>query len=214
MANDIGRFKGPLGNSRYWEVPNRGYEWDLGLSLGPYRTGDDHTITALGKRIRDYKYWALPTEELESLASDITMKALEVLWEKFETPPFRYLVAIPPNHTGKPSLPRQVCQKIAERYPEKFLDKSHSIILQRPLESVKGVSKNSRARYVKGAWKIDTSSFPKPPTGSGVLIVDDVYDTGSTMREMSRTLRRAFTRDVVQYVLTLSHVETRDWNQP
>ena len=214
MANDIGRFKGPLGTSGYWELPNRGYEWDIGLSLGPYRTGEEHTITPLGTRIRDYKYWDRTSEELESLASDITMKALEVLWERFEAPPFRYLVAIPPNHKGKPSLPRYVCQSIAKRYPELFEDKSNSITRQRELDSVKGVYKGSRAQYVKGAWEIDSSAFPKPPAGSGVLILDDVYDTGSTMREMSRTVRRAFKRDVAQYVLTLSHVETRDWNQP
>lgn len=214
MANDIGRFKGPLGGSGYWELPNRGYEWDVGLSLGPYRTGDEHAITPLGRRIRDYKYWTLPTEELASLASDITLNALEVLWERFETPPFRYLVAVPPNHKGKPSLPRHVCRSIAERYPELFEDKSNTITRLRELDSVKGIYKGSRANYVRGAWGINSKAFPKPAGGSGVLIVDDVYDTGSTMREMSRTLRREFKRDVAQYVVTLSHVETRDWNQP
>jgi predicted amidophosphoribosyltransferase len=214
MANDIGRFKGPLGSSGYWELPNRGYEWDVGLSLGPYRTGDEHTITPLGQRIRDYKYWNVPASELESLARDITQKALEVLWERFESPAFRYLIAVPPNHKGKPSLPRHVCQSIAERYPALFEDKSNSITTLRELDSVKGVYKGSRAEYVKGAWGINPKAFPKPTKGSGVLIVDDVYDTGSTMREMSRTLRREFKRDVAQHVLTLSHVETRDWNQP
>ena len=213
MANDIGRFRGPLGDSGYWELPNRGYEWDFGLSLGPYRTGQQHIITPLGTKIRDYKYWDQTDEELESLAGEITIKALEVLWEKFEAPPFRYLVAIPPNHTGKPSLPRQVCRRISERYPERFADKSGSITRLRELDSVKGIHKGSRAEYVKGAWAIDSTSFPAPPKDSGVLIVDDVYDTGSTMREMSRTVRRQFARDVAQYVLTLSHVETRDWNQ-
>lgn len=213
MVNDIGRFRGPVGDAEYWELPNRGYEWDFGLSLGPYRTGQQHAITPLGAKIRDYKYWDQTGEELESLADEITMKALEVLWEKFEAPPFRYLVAIPPNHTGKPSLPRHVCQRLSERYPERFTDKSDSITRLRELDSVKGIYKGSRAQYVKGAWAIDPALFPAPPKDSGVLIVDDVYDTGSTMREMSRTVRRQFARDVAQYVLTLSHVETRDWNQ-
>ena len=213
MDNNIGVFRGPLGRCGYWELPDRGYEWNIGLSLGPYRTGHQHTITPLGTRIRDYKYWDQTTEELESLATEITMKALEVLWEGFEAPPFRYLVAIPPNHQGKPSLPRQVCQRISERYPERFEDKSSSITRLRELDSVKRIYKGSRAEYVRGAWAVSPNSFPTPPADFGVLIIDDVYDTGSTMREMSRTLRRQFGRTLDQYVLTLSHVETRDWNQ-
>ncbi len=214
MGGDIGRFKGPAGSSRHWELPNRGYEWDVGISLGPYRTGKDHAITSLGQQIRDYKYWNMPQNELLSLAEDLTNRALEVLWEKFEAPPFSYLLAVPPNHQGKPSLPRHICQSIANRYPDKFRDVSSSVVRIRELDSVKGVYKGSRAQYVKGAWGIDPRLFPKPPQGAGVLIVDDVYDTGATMREMSRTLRREFRRDLNQYMLAISHVETRDWNEP
>jgi hypothetical protein len=213
VPNDIGQFRGPFGPLGYWEIPNRGYEWEVGLSLGPYRAGNEHTITPLGMKIRDYKYWSLPPEELDSLAHNLTTQVLQVLQQKFQAPPFSFLLAVPPNHTGKPSLPAYVCRTIARLYPERFEDKSSSVLRLRTLDSVKGVSKRSRANYVKEAWAIDPDRVPKPETGSGVLIVDDVYDTGSTMREMSRTLRRQFHRDLKQFVLTISHVETRDWNQ-
>ena len=213
MGNDIGRFKGPLGSSGYWELPNRGYEWETGISLGPYRTGVSHVITSLGSQIRDFKYWSLPENELLSLADGLTNLVLQALWERFASPPFSFLLAVPPNHHGKPSLPRHICKSISDRYPDRFTDMSSSVVRARELDSVKGVHKGSRARYLKGAWEIDTRKFTRPPKGSGVLIVDDVYDTGATMREMSRTLRRVFSRDVNQYMLAVSHVETRDWNQ-
>jgi predicted amidophosphoribosyltransferase len=214
VDDETHRFRGPIGKSSYWELPNRGYEWDAGITLGPYKIGDDRTITTLGQKIRDYKYWNLEAEELETLAQDLTQRALKALQERFENPPFSYLVAVPPHDTSRPSLPRYVCRGIAAKYRDRFADMSHAIRTIHKLDSVKGVSKSSRADYLKGAWGVNPKVFPKPGGGSGVLIVDDVYDTGSTMREMSRTLRQEFGKDVPQYVLTLSHVETRDWNQP
>ena len=213
MEGETSRFRGPIGKTAYWELPNRGYEWNEGITLGPYKIGENRTATALGQKIRDYKYWNLKGEKLGSLAQDLTQRALKALQERFEDPPFSYLVAVPPHDLEKPSLPRYVCRGIAAEYPDRFTDMSHAIETLRELDSVKGVSRGARADYLKGAWGINPKVFPKPARGSGVLIVDDVYDTGSTMREMSRTLRREFGKDVPQYVLTLSHVETRDWNQ-
>ena len=213
LADDIGQFRGPLGSTKYWELPNRGYEWDTGISLGPYRTGPEHTITQLGQLIQNYKYGDLALQQKDKLASRMTEMALLALWERFESPPFSFLMAVPPNQLGKPSLPGALCKNIATKYPDRFKDVSNAVVRLRGLDSVKKVYKGSRANYLRRAWDIDPDVFPAPAKGSGLLIVDDVYDTGATMREMSRTIRRAFSRNVSQFVLTASHVETRDWNQ-
>jgi predicted amidophosphoribosyltransferase len=213
LANDIGQFRGPFGPTNYWELPNRGYEWDTGISLGPYRTGPEHKITPIGQLIQNYKYGGLALALRDNLASKITEIALLALWERFESPPFTFLIAVPPNQLGKPALPGALCKNIAAKYPDRFTDVSNAVVRLRSLDSVKGVYKGSRADYLRRAWAIDLELFPPPEKGSGLLIVDDVYDTGATMREMSRTIRAAFSRDVNQFVLTASHVETRDWNQ-
>lgn len=161
MGEEIGRFRGPYGASNYWELPNRGYEWDIGISLGPYRTGPEHTMTPLGQRISGYKYSGASVARQHSLASELTSLTLSTLWERFDSPPFSFLIAVPPNHKGKPSLPRQICQNIANRYPDRFEDKSHAIRHLRDLDSVKGVYKGSRADYVRGAWGVDSNVFPK-----------------------------------------------------
>lgn len=211
MAREIGKFEGPLGPERYWSLPNRGYEWDEGFSLGPYSSGPAHERTWEGDHVHRYKYRTLKNAEREQIVDELSNRLLRVLWSVFrDKHPFAVCLAVPGNRGG-PSLPHEVCRTLSARY-DWLTDCSSAIVKTRELGTVKPVSKRERSKYLSGAWQIDTQRLPLALAREGILVVDDVYDTGATMREMSRTLRRAFRREPRQYMVAITHVVTRDWN--
>lgn len=213
MTSRIGEFAGPIGDSRYWRLPNRGYEWDGGYSLGPYTFGPQHQHTTLGESINRYKYWNLEDAERAEIVEDLANRLLGVLWEVFpQARPFGVCLAVPGNRGSQFSLPRDMCEKLTARY-DWLVDGSAAIERSPRLESLKTIPKKDRAEYVSGAWTINKKLLPRSVARAGILVIDDVYDTGATMREMSRTIRRAFQREPKHYMVALSHVETKDWNQ-
>ncbi|MBI5199484.1 MAG: ComF family protein [Nitrospirae bacterium] len=68
----------------------------------------------------------------------------------------------------------------------------------RPQIELKG---EERLKNVKGAFKVKD---PKDIEGKSLLLIDDVYTTGATVRECSKVLKRAGAEKV--YVLTLARV--------
>jgi ComF family protein len=68
-----------------------------------------------------------------------------------------------------------------------------------------GLSRNQRRRNLSGAFEV------RGTPGKTVILVDDVYTTGSTVNEIARTLKRAGTMRVE--VLTVARV-TRDIYTP
>jgi len=70
---------------------------------------------------------------------------------------------------------------------KRVLKKSINIPPQTSLEQ------NERVRNVRGVY---TVSHPERIRGKTVLLVDDVYTTGSTLKECSRELLKAGAKDV------------------
>lgn len=68
----------------------------------------------------------------------------------------------------------------------------------RPQIELKG---EERLKNVKGAFKVKN---PKKIEGKSILLIDDVYTTGATVRECSKVLKKAGADKV--YVLTLARV--------
>jgi ComF family protein len=61
------------------------------------------------------------------------------------------------------------------------------------------LKEDERRRNVRGAFSLNPQ---KPVKGKRVLLIDDVYTSGATVNECSRSLKRAGAKDV--YVLTLA----------
>jgi len=47
---------------------------------------------------------------------------------------------------------------------------------------------------------------------SGLLIIDDIYESGSTLREFCRTLQRS-APEIPKFVITLTHLRSV-WSEP
>ncbi len=65
-----------------------------------------------------------------------------------------------------------------------------ALVRHRPTERQVGLSASARARNVQGAFRVPVESRPLVE-GMGVLVVDDVYTTGATVKACARALKRA-----------------------
>jgi len=67
------------------------------------------------------------------------------------------------------------------------------LLKARPTVSQSGLTKHQRSANVKGVFKIKKTTNIKDKT---ILLIDDVFTTGSTINECSKVLRRAGARSV------------------
>ena len=64
-----------------------------------------------------------------------------------------------------------------------------ALVRHRPTERQVGLSASARARNVQGAFRVPVESRPLIE-GRGVLLVDDVYTTGATVKACAGALKR------------------------
>jgi len=83
--------------------------------------------------------------------------------------------------------------------PERFQLSLHSLVRVRETESQIGLTRHQRRENLRGAFKV---SDPDQVSGRNVLLVDDVFTTGTTAAECARVLRRAGAERV--YVATVA----------
>jgi ComF family protein len=65
-----------------------------------------------------------------------------------------------------------------------------ALVRHRATERQVGLSAKARARNVQGAFRVPPERRPDIE-GAGVLVIDDVYTTGATVRACARALKRA-----------------------
>lgn len=70
------------------------------------------------------------------------------------------------------------------------------------------LSVEERRKNLEGSFKVVDKSFVK---GKTILIVDDIYTTGSTMNECAYTLKKAGAKEV--YCMTLAHADYQNNNE-
>ncbi len=76
---------------------------------------------------------------------------------------------------------------------------AHSSLLRvRETQSQTKLSKQERVANVKGAFRVKNGNSFERKT---ILLVDDVYTTGATLREAARLLRTFETREIVAFAL-------------
>lgn len=85
-----------------------------------------------------------------------------------------------------------IARLVAENYKVPYL-----VILERARETkpMFGLRKNERRENVEGAFKI-TNQQTNKLTGQRVILVDDVWTTGATMRECCKVLKGAGVEEV------------------
>jgi predicted amidophosphoribosyltransferase len=93
----------------------------------------------------------------------------------------------------------KIAYRIGHSRNWKIIKDDTTILRKKNTSSQTGLNRRQRVKNISGAFMVRRPELVK---GLRLLIVDDVYTTGSTVNECARVLRRAGAADV--NVLTLA----------
>jgi predicted amidophosphoribosyltransferase len=170
-----------------------GGEFDWGYSLDAYATGGKRT--SMGGLIYRLKY----RYDLE-VADTIVGIILKFLDSQDLLRKIELLTVVPPSFISRPfysvaEVARRLAAALNLKYdPQVFMRTSLSV----PQKKIK-----DRAMKIKNLESVFTISARTSPGGEGVLLLDDLFDSGATATYLTRLLREAGASYVA--VLTFGH---------
>lgn len=178
--------------------------WVEGWALSKY-SEEPYKKTRIGSLIKRIKYDHsidyLPEDRISD-ATTITREIIEMIRRLYDPSNLPFdLCVCPPSHEIKPlNLPDFICKKISGGRV-KFAEKA--IIERMPLKTIKSLPKPERS-----AKLLDNFVFvcgPDEYPRNGILIVADVFDTGSTITGVSRAVAAEFP-NLPRFVLTAAYI--------
>ena len=201
------------------ELPNKHNHWVWGMSLAlyskPYKeTNGEHVNTTQGDMINRFKYHEeLSDTERKEIAQNFTDQAFKLISKELrqrfpdpENPPFDVCLGLPENRNTGRSLPRDICRILSEKHVW-LRDGFASVTKTRAGVVMKAIPHEERPEKVKGLYKIDRKLLPEPRRG--FLIIDDVFETGSTVGGLCDTLEHDFPK-LPRYVIALTHLHATE----
>ena len=187
----------------------------LGLYSKPYRqTGGVHENTTQGEMINLFKYHediedSQRTRISKKFAGEVFDLLAKELRQKFPTSsklPFDVCLGLPENRGTGRSLPKNICRILSDEH--KWLqDGFEGVTKTRSGEIIKEVPHDERPAKVAGLYAIDKSKMPTPKFG--FLIIDDVFETGSTIGALCKTLEKEFPGGP-RYTSALTHLHATE----
>jgi hypothetical protein len=192
--------------------------WEKGVSLSLYSRSynpitQKQDFTDLGQAVHEYKYYKdlpLPRrQELVRVCSGAITRTLK-LEDEIERPNFNSCIGVMPNRNSGHSLPKDLALQLSIKF-DWLRDDSNCLSKVKELPVMKSLTDYSlRKEALKGAYEVT----PDYDFGGirGFLIIDDVFESGSTLREICRTLNRVVP-EIPRYVLTLTHLK-EVWSAP
>jgi hypothetical protein len=194
--------------------------WVWGRSLDRYSkplkdTGGDFVRTDVGSKVFRYKYdLSTSVEEKRDIANHFAHRVIKVIKSEIYTfypiPPFDVCVGVPPNRVVSDSLPRHICSELAGHY-QWIQNGFKGIKKTRPGKVIKFQNPDDREKSVSGLFAVDKNIMPNPR--KGFLVIDDVYATGATMKEICRTLKHEYP-DIPIFMIVLTNLTiTEKWQR-
>jgi predicted amidophosphoribosyltransferase len=193
-------------------LPNTHKLWEKGVSLDLYSRDYDYyaekqNFTKLGKSVHDYKYKTyfkgIEKQELLDQLTDVIINFLKLNNENQERT-FNSCIAVPSNRKEGNSLPNDLALNLSKRI-NWLQDQSSILFKNRELPIMKNISDPAeRIKILKGAYSVNESISIDEV--KGFLVIDDIYHSGATVREVCRTLKKSIP-SVPRYVLTVTHLK-------
>ncbi len=150
----------------------------------------------------------LKYERIPTIAQPLGKLLAASIAQKNDLPANLTVVAVPLHATKQRErgfnqtvlLAEVTVRALRKRRPDLQIDLAREAMgRQRATESQSGLRPHQRRRNLRGAFFIRQ---PEQITGRAILLLDDIYTTGATARECTRTLLRAGAASV--YVATLA----------
>lgn len=149
-----------------------------------------HGKSRIGKLVRASKY-----EDAGPLPLGLVYRAAEVIRARYPLQLIDGLVSIPPTKSG--TLVEMFAQQVAAMLGIPCLPALAKLRLTQEQKSLH--NRLQKAENVKGAFSVRS---PELVAGRGLLLIDDIYDSGYMLREAARTLMQAGARAVYPFTIT------------
>lgn len=180
--------------------------WIDGWALDAYT--DRNGTTLLGKLVHDIKYVDHNNPQTASEKSEQLFITLDKFIKKMypmRQRPFDCLLYPPSNTKRVFHLTQYLANSLAN---QALSNRSDEVVKVKSLSTVKAIPRKERSQTLRGAIKIEpNTSKPKP---KGILIIDDVLETGSTVKELCRALEEVWPQvQVPRYYVALTYLI--DW---
>lgn len=169
--------------------------FDSGYALGHYseRAGAKTEKTQVGELLHRFKYQFDPDagEELANLAAEL-IKGQRVLKSS------DFMLTVPPSFTSRPFDPiaflaERVSQRTKIRWERDVIKRARITKLQKRI-----FDKADKEENVISAFSLGN---PGLISGKRILLLDDLYDSGATINQISQILRRARADKIFSLVL-------------
>lgn len=149
-----------------------------------------HGTTRFGQLVRASKY-----EGAGSFPKEIVQRAVKVIRERYPLDTIDGIVSVPSTKSGM--LVETFARSVANELQTNYL-----VVLQKI--RVTGEQKSftnwvQKANNVKDAFIV---SAPRLISGRTLLLIDDIYDSGYTLREVTQTLMRAGAKQIYPFTIT------------
>jgi hypothetical protein len=200
----------PIGTCANIECPHslsshdsKGF-YDEGWALSKYSV-EAYKKTRVGALVKKIKYDKSNSYTLKSRTEDARIISIEMinLLKLLYNPsnlPFDYCVC-PPSHDSKPlDLPEFICKSISGGSVQ-FLN--NAIIEKEPLSTIKQLAKEERSAKLVDNFLFDI--FERVLRPKGFLVIDDVFDTGSTIKGVCRAIKTQYPQLPI-FVLTAAYI--------
>ena len=207
-----------MSRSKHIILPNNRNLWERGYSLSLYSRSYDsisgkQDFTELGKMVNEYKYFrglaASRRNEIVAFCAEEISKTLKLDSETREFD-FNSCIGVIPNGASGHSLPQDLATYLSQKY-NWLRDDSKCMSKVRDLPQMKNLTDyDLRKETLSNAYKLDEHYDLSGV--SGLLIIDDVYESGSTLREICRTFKRS-SPEIPKFVVTLTHLRSV-WSEP
>ncbi len=149
-----------------------------------------HGKSNIGKLVRASKY-----EDAGPLALSLVNRAVEVIRARYPMHILNGIVSVPPTTSGL--LVEMYARRVAALLNIEYLS---VLVKVRPTREQKDLTnKVQKSRNVKGAFSVCSSELV---AGRTLLLIDDIYDSGSVLREVGQVLMQAGAKTV--YPLTIT----------
>jgi len=152
-----------------------------------------HGWSHIGKLVRASKY-----EDAGPFALSLVKRAVEVVCSRYPIYAINGVVSVPPTKSGL--LVEMFARQIASLLNVEYLPVLTKI---RPTQQQKNLTNQvQKADNVKGAFSVP---FPQFVAGRTLLLIDDIYDSGCTLREVGQALMQAGARAIYPLTITCTH---------
>jgi predicted amidophosphoribosyltransferase len=179
--------------------------WIDGWALDAYTNFSGKTTIGELINISKYQLKDRPEEAAERAAPLLQMlKSFLVKMYPYSRRPFDCLVYPPSNETRKFQLTEYLGNGLATSQVQ---NRASEVIKVKPHSTVKNMSGKERVSLLPHTMSVKPDlSRPRP---KGVLIIDDVLETGNTAKEVCRALEEAWS-GIPRYYVALSYL--MDWS--